>query len=136
MEEDRTTEPQATPLGSLRAMAATFVELVNTRIELALVELREEGERRKAMLVHAAVAGVFLTLGLLLLAFLVVVIFWDTYRLAAIVGVTVLYFAIGFGALSKFKGATRNNPPPFEATMKELARDVEALRGQPAEDEK
>ena len=117
------------PLASLRGLGATFVALVRTRIELALVELREEGERRKEMLVLGVVAGVFLTLTLLLVAFLVVVLFWDTYRIAAIAGVTLVYLGAGVGALLRLRHRIATSPPPFEATLSELAKDVEALRG-------
>jgi uncharacterized membrane protein YqjE len=120
--------PPRGPMESLRSIGATLAALAHTRLELALVELREEGERRKAMVVLGAVAGVFLTLALLLLAFLVVVAFWDTHRIAAILGVTVLYAAVGFGALLRLRAAQAAAPPVFEATLAELRKDVEALR--------
>ena len=103
--------------------------MVHTRVELAVVELREEGERRKQMLVLAVAAGVFLSLAAGLLALFVVVLFWDTHRLLAAGGVTVAYLAIGIFALLRLKERARNSPPPFEATLTELARDVETLRG-------
>lgn len=126
------TEPAGAdrgPFASLRALGATFVALVRTRLELAVIELRQEGERRKEMLVLGAIAGVFLTLALLLVAFLVVVLFWDTYRIAAIAGVTLVYLGVGVGALLKLKSRIQASPPPFESTLAELAKDVEALRG-------
>jgi uncharacterized membrane protein YqjE len=125
---EQPVEPQG-PLSSLRALGATLVALVHTRVELAVVELREEGERRKRMLVLAVAAGVFLTLAAGLLALFVVVLFWDTHRLAAAGGVTLAYVAIGVFALLRLKEQARNSPPPFEATLAELARDVETLRG-------
>lgn len=120
---------EAGPLQSLRSIGASFVALLHTRIELAVLELREEGQRRKEMLVLAAVAGVFLTLAALLLAAFVVILFWDTHRVVAAGGVTALYLAIGVFALARMRGRARDNPPPFEATLAELARDVQALKG-------
>lgn len=120
---------EAGPLHSLRSMGASFVALLHTRIELAVLELREEGQRRKEMLVLGAVAGVFLTLAALLLAAFVVILFWDTHRVAAAGGVTAAYLAIGVIALARMRGRARDNPPPFEATLAELARDVQALKG-------
>src|SRR5690606_35380898 len=99
-----------------------------TRLELALVELQEEGERRAAMLGLAAVAGVFLALAALLLAAFVVIALWDSHRLLAAGGVTVAYGAIGLYALLRMRRARRESPPPFAATLAELASDVEALR--------
>jgi uncharacterized membrane protein YqjE len=116
-------------LDSLRALGATLVEAVETRVELALVELREEGERRKAMLVLAVTGALFLSLGLLLAAFFVVVFFWDTHRLEAIAGVTLLYLGIAAGAFLRLRANARSAPAPFEATLRELAADRDLLRG-------
>jgi len=116
-------------LDSLRALGATLVEAVETRVELALVELREEGERRKSMLVLAVTGGLFLSLGLLLAAFFVVVFFWETHRLAAIAGVTLLYLGIAAGAFLRLRVKAQSAPAPFEATLRELAADRELLRG-------
>ena len=120
--------PRPGPLDSLRSLGATFLALIGTRAELLVVELREEGERRKEMLVLAGVAAVFLALGLLLAALLVVVVFWDTYRVAAAAAVTLLYLGIGAWALLRVKEKARTSPPPFEATMAEFAKDLEMLK--------
>ena len=114
---------------SLRALAASFLGLVRTRVELAIVELQEEGERKKAMLVLAAAAGVFLTLGALLFAIFIIVCFWDTHRVAAAGVMTLLYLAIGAYSLMRLKQSAAASPPPFAATLEELKRDVDALRG-------
>jgi uncharacterized membrane protein YqjE len=117
------------PIASLRALGATLLELVGTRGELALVELREEGERRKEMLGLALAGALFLGLGLLLAALFVVAVFWDTYRLAAIGAVTLLYLGIAAAAFMRLREKLRASPPPFEATLRELAADRELLRG-------
>lgn len=114
---------------SLRALGATLLELIGTRGELALVELREEGERRKEMLGLALGGALFLGLGLLLAALFVVVFFWDTHRLAALGAVTILYLGIAAGAFVRLREKLRTSPPPFEATLRELAADRELLRG-------
>ena len=118
------------PIASLRSLGATLLELLGTRGELALVELREEGERKKQMLGLALAGTLFLALGLLLAALFVVVIFWDTHRLAALGGVTFLYLGIAAVAFARLREKVRTSPPPFEATMRELAADRELIRGQ------
>lgn len=115
------------PVASLRDLAATLLEMVGTRVELAIVELREEGERRKDMLVLAAAGGLFVALGLLLAALFVVVLFWDTHRLAAAGAVTVVYLGIAAFAFMRLAAKRRASPPPFEATLRELAADRETL---------
>jgi uncharacterized membrane protein YqjE len=119
---------QPGPLEALRALGASFLALIGTRAELLVVELREEGERRKEMLVLAGVAALFLGLGLLLVALFVVVLFWDTHRIAAAGAVTVVYLGIGAGALARLRQKSRSSPPPFEATLAEFAKDVEMLK--------
>jgi uncharacterized membrane protein YqjE len=118
-----------TSLESLRALAASLLGLVATRAELAVVELREEAERRKDMAVLAAVAGVFITLAALLFALFIVVLFWDSHRVLAAAGVTLAYLGVGVVALMRLNRRRRESPPPFEATLAELAQDVAALRG-------
>jgi uncharacterized membrane protein YqjE len=114
---------------ALRSLGATLTGLVATRVELAVVELREEGERRKAMLVLASTAGAFLFVALLLATLFVLAVYWDTHRLAAIGSMTLLYLALGLGAIVRMRVLAANAPPPFEATLRELATDRELLGG-------
>jgi uncharacterized membrane protein YqjE len=116
------------PLSSLRALGAAFAALVGTRVQLLVLEFREEGERRKEMLALVLVSGLFLALGLLLAAFLVVVVFWDTHRIAAISAVTALYLGIGAWAFVRLLGKIRGSPPAFQASLAELASDLEMLK--------
>ncbi|HXZ48831.1 MAG TPA: phage holin family protein [Usitatibacter sp.] len=127
-------DSQPTPSGaglgaSLRALGATLLEMLGTRAELAVIELREEADRRKEGLALAMVAGIFLALAMLLAALFVVLVFWDTHRLAALAGVTALYLAISAAAFLRMRARERAAPPPFEATLRELAADRELLRG-------
>lgn len=117
------------PAASLRALGATLLELVGSRVELAVVELREEGERRKGMLVLAVVGALFLALGLLLVAGFIVLLFWDTHRLAALGAVTLVYLGIAAFCFLRLRQQQLSAPPPFEATLRELAADREMLGG-------
>lgn len=129
---DTQAEPAA-PLGaaaSLSALGATLAETLAARLELALVELREEGERRKAQLALAAIAGFFLALALLLATLFAVVVFWESHRLAAIAGMAAIDVAIAAAAFLRLRHLVAAAPPPFEATLAELAADRDLLRGQ------
>jgi uncharacterized membrane protein YqjE len=97
------------------------------------VELREQGERRKDELALAVAGGVFLALALLLAALFVVALFWDTHRLAALGAVTLLYLGIAAFAFARLREELRSSPPPFEATLRELAADRELLLGRRGE---
>ena len=58
---------------------------------------------------------------------LVVVIFWDDHRVAALVGVTAFYLLVGLVALWRIDVKRRTDPPPFAATLAEIERDREWL---------
>jgi uncharacterized membrane protein YqjE len=117
------------PVDSLRALGATVMELVAARAELAMVELREQGESRKEIVVLAAVTGVFLALAMLLVTLFVLAIFWDTHRFAAIAGMALLYLGIAALAYARMRARIALAPAPFEATLREFAADREFLTG-------
>lgn len=116
------------PLDSARALGASLLALLEARAELVAIEFKEETQRRKSLFMLAYVAALFLGVGLLLLAFLIVVLFWDTYRLPAILGVTVAYTGIGAWAFLRFQKISSTSPPPFSATLGEFRNDLDMLR--------
>lgn len=115
--------------GSLRGLGATLLALVCARAELIVIELQEEKERAGQKLVLVILAALFLTMGLLLAAFLVVVLFWETHRMLAAGSVTLLYLGIGGWALARLREMNHNSPLPFSVTMSEFANDLKLLRG-------
>ncbi len=117
------------PLDSLRALGATLLELIGTRAELAVVELREHGQRRSEELVLLLVGSLFLFLAILFASLLVVTFFWDTHRLAAVGGIALLDLGMAAFAFARLREWRRTSPPAFEATLRELAADRELLRG-------
>ena len=118
------------PLDSTRTLGKTVLALLRVRVELAALELKEEGARRKQMFLLAVVAGFFLAASLHLAAFFVVVLFWDSYRLPAIAAVTLVYFGIGMWAFLRFREVLAHSPPAFTATLREFEKDLEFLHGQ------
>jgi uncharacterized membrane protein YqjE len=115
--------------GSLHALGATLLALVCARVKLIAIELQEEKARAGQKLVLVVLTALFLAMGMLLAAFLVVVLFWDTHRMLAAGGVTLLYLGIGSWALVRLREMNHNSPPPFSATMSEFADDLKLLRG-------
>src|SRR5439155_25014345 len=92
------TRDGAPPRPEFRTAAARFVNsalaLAHTRVELAAVELAEERERLKRSAMLMAGAIFMLSFAVLGVAAWIVVFFWDTHRLEAVAGVTVV-FALG-----------------------------------------
>jgi uncharacterized membrane protein YqjE len=115
-------------LDALRAIGGTLNEILHIRGALFAVELQEEIERRKQMLVLAALGLAFLHTALLLLTLFVVVVFWDTHRIAAIGAMATLYLACGGAALVRLRHEARASPAPFAATLSELQQDLAGLR--------
>jgi uncharacterized membrane protein YqjE len=99
------------------------------RAELLGVELEEGNARRKRLLVLGGVAVLFGAVTLQLVALLVLALFWDTHRVAAAVGVTIVYGGVAAWAFAAFREIARNTPPPFSATLAEFRKDLEMLRG-------
>ncbi len=114
--------------GSLRALVAALGELLRVRGALIGVELREEFERRRQLLVMAVLAAAFLHMALLVLTALVAVAFWDTHRMGALAGMAALYLAGGAALLVRLRVTVAASPPPFAASLDELQRDLDQLR--------
>ena len=115
--------------GSLRALAGTFLELLQVRLELLSVEAQEEVQRLGGMLLFGAVAVTFLSLGLGFLAMLVTVALWDTHRLVVLAVFATLFLTLGvvcawLARQRAQSGGTRF----FAASAQELRRDRESLR--------
>lgn len=117
------------PAGALRALGADLASLLRVRAELLGVELEEGNARRKRLLVLGGVAVLFGAVTLQLVALLVLALFWDTHRVAAAVGVTIVYGGVAAWAFAAFREIARNTPPPFSATLAEFRKDLEMLRG-------
>ncbi|HSS70777.1 MAG TPA: phage holin family protein [Casimicrobiaceae bacterium] len=113
--------------GALSQLAGSLVALVHTRFELLTLEFEEERERAKDLVVFTVIATVFFSFALIVLSVLVVFLFWDTHPVGALVGVALVYLAIGGGALVVLLRS--RDTRPFAATIAELEKDVQSLRG-------
>jgi len=115
-------------LEALRAFGCTLNEIVRVRGSLFAVELREEVERRKQLLILAALGFAFLHMALLVTTFFVAALFWDTHRVAAVGAMAIIYLACGAATLIRLRATIAANPDPFTATLGELRRDLAELR--------
>jgi len=103
------------------------LDLLRTRLELAAVEFNEESERAKARLLLLVVAALFGAIALLAASALVVLLFWDTHRVAALTVVTLVHVAIALGAVVRLRASFGGSHAPFAQTLAELERDREWL---------
>jgi uncharacterized membrane protein YqjE len=114
-------------LGSLRNLAATLVAVIQTRVEILKTELEEEKLRIGQTVLLAIVSIIFASLGVILLAVLVVVLFWDTHRVTVLLSLTGVFFGgalvAGWCCRMKAKAGTKL----FATSVSELAKDRDQL---------
>lgn len=107
----------------LARLAESVVGLARTRGELAAIELVEERERLLLRLVLVIAGIVIVAFALLFAGALVIVLFWDTHRLAAIAGVAIVHLVAGAAMILRARAIGRSAPTPFSATLAELEKD-------------
>ena len=113
---------------SLSNFAGTLISIAHTRLELLTTELQEEVREVGAILLWAFIAGFTALLGLFLAALAVIFVFWDTHRIAAALGMVVLFFAMAAIAGLILRQKLRTKSPLLDDTLAELARDRDQLR--------
>ena len=126
-ESDEERPRSASLMDSAKRMLATVIALVSTRLELFTTEIEEEIQRAASILMWALVALFFGSLTVLMVAFTVIIIFWDDHRILAAVLVTASFLlatlVFGLLARSRLKAKSRF----MAASIEELKRDRDAL---------
>ncbi len=116
---------------SLSRLAGNFIAIIHTRLELAAVEIEEESLRLFSYLLFALVAWFCLSVALLLGILLVVVLYWDSHRIPALVALITFFglsgILIGFGLLRRYQA----KPKLLSHTLNELAKDLDSLKPSP-----
>ncbi len=115
---------------SLRTLLATALGTVQLRLALIGTELEAEKLRLFDALWRVGLGLLMLGVAAVMAAAFVLLLFWDSYRLAAL-GVMVLLFVAGGVALLAWAraGLQASEGGPFALTLGELQRDLEGLRG-------
>lgn len=109
-------------------LAATLAAIVRTRLALAALEMEEESRRLLGYLLLGLLALFLLGLAIVVLAFFVIVLFWDSHRIAALLG-TAGVLALGALAIGlRLRADFRNKPRLLSQTMAELAKDMAFVR--------
>jgi uncharacterized membrane protein YqjE len=114
-------------LHSLGTLTSSLLAIAHTRLDLLSSDLEEEREHFFSLLVLAQVALFCLGIGVLLTTLLLVVAFWDTYRLLVLGTLAGLYLAGGIAAWRIAVYKTRAKPRFFAASMAELQKDRQQL---------
>jgi uncharacterized membrane protein YqjE len=129
IEEGIVSQPR--PAGSLLASARTFVAtliaIVGTRLEIAAGELEEERLRLTGIVAYAALVFLFAALGLIFLSLLIVAVFWDEHRIAALGAIVGVYIVLALVAGMQLRKRLSEKSRLFSATVEELRKDEERL---------
>lgn len=112
---------------SLRRFGAAFLDLLHGHVELFGIELQEQKANTLRLLLFAGLALVFALLLLVGLSLLVLIVFWDTNRLAAALGLCLFYVIGSLFCGWRLYQSINDESSPFSATLEELANDRERL---------
>ncbi|MGF6591181.1 phage holin family protein [Pseudomonas sp. 2835] len=121
------SEPLAGAGPSSKRLGAAVLGLLHGHVELFGIELQEQKARTLSLLLFAGLALVFALLLLTALSGLVLVMLWDSYRLAGIIGLCVFYGLAAIFCGLRLKAAVFDESSPFSSTLEELAKDRERL---------
>ena len=114
-------------LNSLKSLSTTLIAILYNRLDLLSTDMEEARERLLSLLVLTFVSLFCLCLGMVLLAMLVVVVFWDTHRLLALSALTGFFLLAGAILSMVAMRALRNMPRVFAASLAELSKEQELL---------
>ncbi len=120
--------PAGNLLRSLVRLGGSLVAAAQTRIDLFATELNEDVERGVRLLAWAFAALLTGILGALMAGITVIVCYWDTHRVAATLGVTVVFLGAALVCALGFRKRLREKPRLLDATRTELQKDVAAIR--------
>lgn len=118
-------------LESLSQLTATLVAIVHTRLDLLSSDLEEGREHWLALLVLTQAALFFLGVGVVLATILLVVAFWDSYRLTALGGLSAFFLTAGLVVWRVAVHKARAKPKLFAATLSELSKDRQQMVSRP-----
>jgi uncharacterized membrane protein YqjE len=116
-------------IASARRLVATVVGTLQTRLELLSTEAEEHIVRLSRLWLLAACALLLLMLGLMVATVFILILFWDTHRLAAAGLLALAYLGGGIGLAAYARNEARSHPRLFAASLAELAKDRQELQG-------
>ena len=113
---------------SIARLAGTLLGTLHTRLELISVEVEEEMARYSSYLLWTVVALFCAGVAILLAILLIVVMFWDSHREAALLSLIGAFAGIALFLGWRLRQAVRNKPRLFAYSLEELKRDTATLR--------
>lgn len=116
-------------LGSLRGLADGLLGSAHDRLELLTVELHEEKYRLIQTFIWISSIVFLAALALVFVSFALVVLLWDTARMAVVASLAIAYVGGLIATVIGFKNYLKRQPRPFAGTLAELRNDRACIRG-------
>ena len=126
MESPSSTAPGF--LHSVRSLADSLLATVEDRIELISVELQEEKFRLIQVFIWISAAVFAAMMAITFASITLVYLLWDSARLAALGGLTLLYTGAAVVIVVAFRRHLARQPRPFAATLDEIKVDRSCIR--------
>ena len=121
--------------GSLRSFWSVLLATLYTRLDLATVELQDQGVRAFKLVLFGFAAALALHTAFFFAMLWILAAFWDTgYRLWVIGGIFGVYTIAGIIFISAAYNIVTNWPGFLGQTIKELPKDAEGLQDLIAKD--
>jgi uncharacterized membrane protein YqjE len=114
-------------LGSASHLLAVLVSAAETRVGILAADLQEERVRLSRLALVGGAALFCLGLGIVLLSVFVVVLYWDSDRLAVLGLLSGLFLGLGLVNAIVLAVIARGHKRPLRETMDVLAKDRQSL---------
>lgn len=113
---------------SLPRLLGSAASMLRTRLELASMDVEDELRYAIGLLLVGTLAVLSLSFGLLFAAFAVVALYWETHRIAAILGAGGLFAAVAAALAFACWRSVISKPRFMAATLDELEKDCHYTR--------
>ncbi len=123
-------------LETVGRIGGTLLAMVETRLELAALEVEEESQRLLGYFALALLSLILFGIAMVLVSLTIILVFWDTYRLQAALALAALFGVAGTMVGLKLKKAFATRPRMLASTVAELSKDVHFFRTAGQQDEK
>jgi uncharacterized membrane protein YqjE len=114
-------------LHSLSALASSLVSIAHTRLELLSADLEEDREHLLSLVILSLVSFFSLMVGVVLVAILLMVVFWESHRLLMLGTLAGVFLVVGLATCSFAIHKAKTKPRLFLASLLELAKDSQQL---------
>ena len=115
-------------LNSVRTLADSLLAIVHDRIELVSLELQEEKLRLIQIFIWISAAIFTGMMAVTFASITIVYLLWDSARLSALAGLTLLYTGAVVTIVICFRRYIARQPKPFAATLGEIKVDRTCIR--------